>query len=278
MSPFYDPMLGKIVAWGDTREAAIDRLIRATGDIEITGVQTNQALLGSILRNPSFRAAELSTRFLDVHAAHIAPGDPEPSPEDLALLALWCVNAQAGDAAASPWEDRSGWRPGGPAQSRWCFDAGDVLLEALPGGAWLAHAGGQAIELELLCAAADRLRAQIGGRVRSPRVVADGHRLHAFDNGRHVSALRVVTEDALEHLDSDDGGSLVTPLPGTVVAVHVAEGDEVKRGVALVTVEAMKMEHTLTAPHDGRISRVAQRVGDRVSEGAVLIEMSEQPR
>ena len=69
-------------------------------------------------------------------------------------------------------------------------------------------------------------------------------------------------------------GSLTTPLPGTIVAVHVEAGDVIKQGMALITVEAMKMEHTLTAPRDGTVVRVAFQVAERVAEGAVLVELS----
>jgi biotin carboxyl carrier protein len=82
------------------------------------------------------------------------------------------------------------------------------------------------------------------------------------------------TEDALQASAPVDEGSLVTPLPGTIVAVHVSAGQSVKRGAPLVTVEAMKMEHTLTAPTDGVVTRIPFTLSDRVAAGAILVELT----
>jgi biotin carboxyl carrier protein len=90
-----------------------------------------------------------------------------------------------------------------------------------------------------------------------------------------MSSVRLTrTEDALQVSAGEHQGSLLTPLPGTVVAVHVASGQHVPRGAPLVTVEAMKMEHTLTAPYAGAVTRIAFGLGDRVAAGAVLVELT----
>jgi biotin carboxyl carrier protein len=98
--------------------------------------------------------------------------------------------------------------------------------------------------------------------------------VHVFCGGRHGVLRLLTTEDALQVTGTAEQGSLLTPLPGTVVAVHVAPGQAVTRGAPLVTVEAMKMEHTLTAPSAGVISRIAFGVGERVAAGAVLVELA----
>ncbi len=98
--------------------------------------------------------------------------------------------------------------------------------------------------------------------------------MHLFRAGRHVVLHLSRTEDALKVGAGAEEGSLLTPLPGTVVAVHVTAGGQVTRGVPLVTVEAMKMEHTLTAPYDGTVTRVAFAVGERVAAGAILVELA----
>jgi len=98
--------------------------------------------------------------------------------------------------------------------------------------------------------------------------------LHVFRVGRQVQLRLARTEDALQVTAGAEEGSLLTPLPGTVVAVHVATGQQVVRGAPLVTVEAMKMEHTLTAPYDGTVTRVAFGLTERVAAGAVLVELA----
>ena len=98
--------------------------------------------------------------------------------------------------------------------------------------------------------------------------------LHVFRGGRQVLLRLARTEDALQVTAGAEEGSLLTPLPGTVVAVHATTGQQVARGTPLVTVEAMKMEHTLTAPYDGTVTRVAFGVGERVAAGSVLVELA----
>jgi biotin carboxyl carrier protein len=98
--------------------------------------------------------------------------------------------------------------------------------------------------------------------------------LHLFRSGRQVILRPARTEDALQVSAGAEEGSLLTPLPGTVVAVHVTTGQQVARGAPLVTVEAMKMEHTLTAPYDGIVTRLAFGLTERVAAGAILVELS----
>jgi biotin carboxyl carrier protein len=106
------------------------------------------------------------------------------------------------------------------------------------------------------------------------RVIEADDCLHLFRAGRHAVLRLSRTEDALQVSAAAEEGSLLTPLPGTVVAVHVAVGQRVARGAPLVTVEAMKMEHTLTAPHEGIVARVAFGVAERVAAGAILVELA----
>ena len=101
-----------------------------------------------------------------------------------------------------------------------------------------------------------------------------GRELHLFRPGGHVVLIQALTEDALGVAAPAAEGSLRTPLPGTVVAVHVRVGQQVAEGAPLVTVEAMKMEHTLTAPRGGVVARVVHAPGERVAAGDFLIELS----
>jgi 3-methylcrotonyl-CoA carboxylase alpha subunit len=100
--------------------------------------------------------------------------------------------------------------------------------------------------------------------------------LHLYRRGEAVQLRLVRTEDALRTARGGGEGSLLTPLPGTVVAVHVAPGAHVARGAPLITVEAMKMEHTLTAPRPGVVERIPYGLGARVAAGAVLIALANE--
>jgi 3-methylcrotonyl-CoA carboxylase alpha subunit len=115
---------------------------------------------------------------------------------------------------------------------------------------------------------------ELDGQIWRVRIIEQDNALHVFTSGRHVVLSLSSTEMALQVTAGVEEGSLLTPLPGTVVAVHVTAAQQVARGTPLVTVEAMKMEHTLTAPYDGTVTRVLFGVSERVAAGAVLVELA----
>jgi 3-methylcrotonyl-CoA carboxylase alpha subunit len=271
VSTFYDPMLGKVIAWGESRGEAADRLHRALSGLEIVGVTTNRALLTSVLADQAFRGGAIATNFLDVRRSQLSFGEPPPGDIDAVLAALWCATRRTeGDAL---WADSRGWRLGAAPASTWSFGEHNVGVE-VSGDAYLARAAGRDHAVRIAARGADSLSVEIGGQIHHVRVVEIDRDLHLFRGGRQAALRLVRTEDSLQVSAGAEEGSLLTPLPGTVVAVHVATGQEVGRGAPLVTVEAMKMEHTLTAPYAGKVTRVAFGVGDRVAAGAVLAELS----
>ena len=273
VSTYYDPMLGKVIAWAPTRQAAMNVLRSALGDIEIAGVKTNRALLTSILNDAEFRRGPVGTDFLPVRHAHLAFGEPAPSELDTALAALWLASRSS--AADALWNDTRGWRAGAAHRSSWRFGEQIADIEALRDGTYMALVAGQEFSLRLLARETDTLRVEVAGQVHRVRVVSDADVLHLYRDGRHTVLRLSRTDDSLAVSAGAEQGSLLTPLPGTVVAVHVKQGQPVLRGAALVTVEAMKMEHTLTAPYDGVVARVAFAVADRVPAGAVLVELDQ---
>jgi 3-methylcrotonyl-CoA carboxylase alpha subunit len=278
ISSFYDPMLGKLIAWGKTRLEAVERLSRAVANVEIVGVKTNRALLASVLSDAEFKAGNLATNFLEQRKDVIALADPTPSALELLLMGIWCATAEpARSGGASPWDDRKGWRLAGASRSVWEFDLGSVELSLNEGGDFAARARSSDLAGQLLRRTGDagsgELQIQVDRQVLKARIADAGGRLQVLCAGRSVGARLLSTEDALQSANVAALGSLTTPLPGTVVAVHVKPGEAIKQGAALVTVEAMKMEHTLTAPRDGTVVRIAFKVTERVAEGAVLVEL-----
>ncbi len=271
VSSFYDPMLAKVIAYGGSRVAAIDSLHAALSAIEIIGVATNRALLCAILADDEFRAGAVATNFLQVRRAQLAFGEPPVADLDVQLAALWCATRRI-DADAL-WEDTRGWRVGAPCVSSWTFDAGETRVAAHGGARYSLLVRGGELPVNLISRSDDGLRAEIADETHCARFVEAAGRLHVFRRGRHVVLRLRRTEDALQVAGGTEQGSLLTPLPGTVVAVHVAIGQAVTKGAALVTVEAMKMEHTLTAPGGGVVSHIAFGVGERVAAGAVLVEL-----
>ncbi len=272
VSSYYDPMLGKIIAWGESRAGAIDRLRRALGEIEIVGVATNRALLSSVLGDGEFRRGAVATNFLSVRREHLRFAEEEPAAVDMALAAAWCAARRIDGNAL--WQDTRGWRLAGPASTAWQF--GDLVasVESAAPDLYTAQIAGQQFSLRILARDAASLHAECNGEIVRVNLFDAAPALHLFVNGRHTVLNLVSTDDALQVMGTAEQGSLLTPLPGTVVAVHVAAGQSVARGAPLITVEAMKMEHTLTAPYDGVVSRIAFGLADRVQAGAVLVELT----
>jgi len=272
VSSYYDPMLGKIIAWGESRATAIDLLRRALGEIEIVGVATNRALLSSVLGDEEFRRGAVATNFLGLRREHLRFGEEAPSAADMAMAAVWCA-ARRTDGNAL-WEDTRGWRSAAPASTTWRFGESVVSVEVAAADLYVARIGTEELSLRILARDATSLRVECVGEVTRVSVFEAAPALHLWMRGRHVAVNSVSTDDSLQVVGTAEQGSLLTPLPGTVVAVHVAAGHHVARVAPLVTVEAMKMEHTLTAPYAGVVSRIAFGVADRVQAGAVLVELA----
>jgi 3-methylcrotonyl-CoA carboxylase alpha subunit len=270
-SPYYDPMLGKLIAWGETRSIAIARLRQALQALEIVGVATNRALLASILADEDFRRGAVGTDFLGNRQAHLSFGEPAAGDAEVALVAVWCATRSSANDAL--WDDTRGWRMSAAPTSQWRLAGRVALIRQESADLYAARVGVAEYSIRVLERGAETLRAELDGRLCGLRIVEAAGTLHVFAEGRHAVLVRQVTDDALQATQGAEEGSLLTPLPGTVVAVHVAAGQAVARGAALITVEAMKMEHTLTAPYAGVVSRIPFAVSDRVSAGAVLVEL-----
>jgi 3-methylcrotonyl-CoA carboxylase alpha subunit/acetyl-CoA/propionyl-CoA carboxylase biotin carboxyl carrier protein len=267
---WYDPLLGKVIAHGATREAARQALVAALDDSAIFGVTTNLGFLRRLAASDEFRDAALDTSWLDRH-----PGAFPAEPSELALMAAaWSQAAHGGADAAHPFGARDGWRLGGPPAP--------VEVELESGGARhvvrVDVAGGSVAEGERrrsvrpVASEPGRLRLEIDGAIEEfqlevePRAVTVGHHgeAHAF---RRPAAFQ---HDAAATAD----GSVLAPMPGTVLSVGAAAGAPVREGDALVVIEAMKMELSLTAPFDGSVTSLHVEPGDQVKLGQVLAEVA----
>jgi len=281
VTPFYDPMLAKLVVWGEDREAAIGRLRRALADTAISGVATNLGFLARLAAHPAFAAGEIDTGFIDRHRAALLP-PPRPAPDAaLAAAALTRLAARAAAAAGSsdpfsPWATSEGWQLGGRG-------AQDILLRdgaAARRIAATAEADGWRLDLDGRTLLATGARAADGafsvtldGARRRAIVLEDGDEVTVFVDGE---SWRLAEIDPLAPAAgaAAAAGRLSAPMPGRVARLLVAPGDRVRRGAPLVVVEAMKMEHTIAAPADGVVAAVRCAVGDLVEEGAELITLA----
>jgi len=214
----------------------------------------------------------VATDFLGARHALLRFGEPPADELDAALAGLWyATHKTEGDAL---WADTRGWRLGAPPRSTWVFGDRTVVLESSGANTYLARVNGAEYSLRVLARGDQSLHVEFADQIQQVHLVEVDQDLHLFRGGRQVLLRLARTEDALQVTAGAEEGSLLTPLPGTVVAVHVKAGQQVTRGAPLVTVEAMKMEHTLTAPYDGTVARVAFGLAERVAAGAVLVELS----
>jgi 3-methylcrotonyl-CoA carboxylase alpha subunit len=271
VSPFYDPMLAKLIAWGESRDEAAARLRGALGDLEISGVRTNRALLASVLSDAEFLHGGVDTGFIERRRAALRFEEPAAGEADRVLGAVWLASRTA---PGSLWRDTGGWRLGGAVITHWRFGDRTVNLERRSAQRYRAHGAAGALDVFLLERHERAMRVEMDGRLCAVTVVEDGPLLRLFRGGEALELCVARTEDALRASSQEDDGSLLTPLPGTVVAVHVKLGERVARGAPLITVEAMKMEHTLIAPHEGVVERIPFGLAERVTAGAVLIGLS----
>ncbi len=284
VSVHYDPMIAKLVVWGEDRPAAVRRLAAMLDDTQAVGLATNLAFLAEVARHPAYRAGELDTGFIERHGRNLVPPEA-PAPDDvLALAGLAVLQQRRAEAAAqavrsedpySPWHRTNGWRLNVETHSRLVFlDHGEevpVTVHFRPNG-YLFDLPGGSLEVQGQLDGKGNLTAELGGRHVSATVVRDGGTLTLLIGAR-AHALQLHDPLAAGVAADAGGGRLTAPMPGKVIVVHVSVGSRVTRGEPLLVLEAMKMEHTIAAPGDGRVAQIYFAAGDLVEEGAELIDL-----
>jgi acetyl-CoA/propionyl-CoA carboxylase biotin carboxyl carrier protein len=278
----YDPMLAKVVAWAPSRAEALARLGRALSTTVVLGVTTNIGYLTRLLAHPDVVAGRLDTELVERTAGELSsPGAHLARMAAVAAAARLAVDLQPPPTAvAGPWDVPDGWRVG--AQSEWVLDlerdgapvtvgvrgsmatGADVQVDGVPVGRVRAEPGPAGGELVLTVG---------GSATRWHSAEAEG----AVWVGREGWAWRFRRADVSREPGGSHGrsaGPLRSPMPGVVVKVHVAPGDAVEAGDALVSVEAMKMEHAVVAPRDGVVAAVWVNEGQTVALDEPLAEVT----
>jgi 3-methylcrotonyl-CoA carboxylase alpha subunit len=280
----YDSLLGKVIAWGEDREQAAARLAAALGATCCAGVHTNERWLARILRSERFLGVRHDISLLDQGGAEFAGATALP--EEVAILAALAAHgagesAEARGGIESPWEQKDAFTPNLataiPYTFRWRGVAHAVSLEYARGRPAAARIGGAAPRtLGTLSRSAAVIAASIDGQRQQARYLVTDSAVHLWTASEHYELL---PDDPRTHefAASAASGGLTTPLPGVVVAVPVSIGQQVAAGEVLMVIEAMKMEHTITAPHAGTVASVHFARGDRVPEGAVLLALAQDP-
>ncbi|MEV6153703.1 biotin carboxylase N-terminal domain-containing protein [Nonomuraea sp. NPDC052129] len=273
----FDPMLAKVIAWAPTREAAFRRLDQALAETVVLGVITNVPFLRALAAHPEVRAGELDTGLVERVLPALVPAAGPPA-EVLAAAALVFHAVPQG---SDPWEVADGWRVGERAWTAWRLESRDgvhtIQVRGLPEKSAEIRIGcppqetGEAVPARLLVDGA-KLTVTLAGRT------------HHYTHARHDDTLWLGRDGQswalTRHRIGDPGdrpgaahagdGVVRSPMPGTVLVVKAQPGEQVSAGQPLLIVEAMKMEHTVTAPCDGRVTELPVQAGRPVDMDAVL--------
>ncbi|VXB65905.1 acetyl/propionyl/methylcrotonyl-CoA carboxylase subunit alpha [Arthrobacter sp. 8AJ] len=295
LSANYDPMISKVIAWGTDRTEALESLDAALAGYTALGIETNVEYLRLLVNDSDVRAGHLDTGLIERKQPALEfrrVGTPE-----LVAAALYALTREAQDhpaPAGGPWQARSGWRLGAPAPRRISLGTPDggvatVQVSGSPTGAdtaVVAVDGGARQAAALSLAEDGSAVLTLGGEAREYQVaVPHGQPLQLFlGNGGWSCRLELLTREArlervLAAVQRQEGAAdpeVRSPMPGTVVAVPVSDGDAVEAGEVLVSVEAMKMEHHLVAPLAGTV-HLAARTGDLVKADQILATIHPHP-
>jgi 3-methylcrotonyl-CoA carboxylase alpha subunit len=267
----YDPMIAKVIAHGADRDAAIAALDRLLGELVCVGPTTNQTFLRRAVTHPAFVAGELDTGFIARHADTLLPRrDGLPDGAIAAVVTRLLAyrrdderaRAAARGEANTPWAIADGWRSNLRKRERLRFRDGDTAIEVVldqgEDDASLTLPDGQTVD--------------IPSGEGDWSVYQDGHLFYAVAAGTQIKLERIVGVEEASARAGASGG-LSAPMPGKVVRVMAGPGDSVQRGQTLMVLEAMKMEHAITAPGDGTVSAVFFAEGEQVPEGAELLKL-----
>lgn len=287
---FYDPMIAKLIVWGEDREMALQRLEQALASYRIAGVVTNIDFLRRLTADPSFQAAELRTDFIDQHRQALFAPKADRLNHALALLGTYlCLaprktnSTTAANDPTSPWHHTDAWRPNAPSQ--WTHDLivdqarSQVSLVSSQPGHFAVSVGDvsfsitASIQGNTLSATVDGLQhqAEIADRWQD-----DCRALVLFTDDQSLSA-KTAPLDLGEDTDDTHGSGFKAPMNGTLVALFAEPGQSVEAGATLAIMEAMKMEHAIKAPSQGTITDVFYSVGDLVDGGADLLSFEAAP-
>ncbi|MGY2066760.1 ATP-binding protein [Blastococcus sp. SYSU DS0619] len=277
----YDPMLAKVIAWGPDRETARARLVGALGRTSVLGVTTNASFLRALLTDPDVVAGKLDTGLIERRGDELTTAAPVPMSAYVAAALAVQLESEPAGPVVDPWERRDGWRLGEPAWTvRRLTAAGgepvEVEVRGPASGAEVRVAGG--IVPASAVRHGDRLSVTFGDVTTGYAVVHEGGTVWLAAGGQ-VVALRE-QERLSDAAGSAAGDGVVTsPMPGTVTVVQASVGDEVEAGTPLLVVEAMKMEHVLTAPVAGTVAELGVTAGQTVAldERLALVTPAAEP-
>ncbi len=277
ITPFYDPMIAKLIVWGEDRTQALARMSQALAEFEAVGLSTNVEFLGRLIASKPFSTADLDTGLIERHHAVLFPSSV-PAPVPVLALACAALSREESQPSNDPWSQTSGWRMNATLTRKLSFSdaAGkcDISLVYERAGLRVNTDRGTVL-LSDVTGSRTRVQVSIDGRPVQANVVRSADNFHVFHGGHHWP---LEWSNPIAHAGEQeaDGGRLTAPMPGKIVALLVDAGAQVEKGAPLLIMEAMKMEHTINAPSKGKVTELLYVVGDQVAEGAQLLSFEHE--
>ncbi|MCL4132113.1 UNVERIFIED_CONTAM: hypothetical protein GTU68_027965 [Idotea baltica] len=268
ITPHYDPMIAKVVVHEESREAALGAMRAALDSIRVAGTVTNVGFLARLIDHEGFASGDVDTGLIDRDLESLI-ADVAPSASARALAALGAIGLPR-DSGKDPWDSLMGWRAWGPAQQSALIEQDGERLDAKitihDGARYTVRIGEDTTRLRFHGGAVDidgiGMRVDVLTHPGGATVFMDGE-AHRFS----------FPDPVIPANEAAGGDTILAPMPGAVKNVTAKVGGTVAKGDALIVLEAMKMEHTLTAPRDGKIAEVNVAEGDQVEDGAVLLSL-----
>jgi 3-methylcrotonyl-CoA carboxylase alpha subunit len=278
VSPHYDAMLAKVIAWAPTRDAAIERLNRGLEESDVRGIVTNIPFLSALVTHPDVRANAIDTGFIERELRNLTPAPAAPGDLELCAAVAAIINDEQKAARTqphSPWQ-ASGWMPVGRRRRVFSFRHAHEAVQEIHlhygNGPATLSVGGRELSFGSSPRDDGGFDLTLGGMKSHIVAVIEGHELYLRTrNGRFD--LHWVDPFGGETEEQVGEDKIVAPLPGTVVALLAEVGATLEKGAPILTLEVMKMEQTLRAPFAGVLKAIKCKVGDIVGEGVELAEV-----
>ncbi|WP_396587054.1 biotin carboxylase N-terminal domain-containing protein [Bermanella sp. R86510] len=283
VSPYYDPMISKLIVWGEDRQQCLSQLKSALQSYQIAGVTTNLSFLRRVVNQDDFALGKVSTQFIDEHQELLLNPAGNNQNHIFAAAAFHLLkrsslglNTHARNDKNSPWHMVNGFRLNQKATETLSFIASnderiELEIETLSEQRWKISFDNITHEVTAR-SLGDQLQFEVDNQWHCVHIIEHSNEIWIYDN---TSETHLVLHKLDYNQQEDLAGSLTAPMNGTIIEVNCHVGDNVKAGDTLLIMEAMKMEHSITAPVDGTIKELSFSLGDLVDEGAVLVDLDE---